>query len=386
MLYSIMKNFYLTALFLLINFFAFSQGWYASQNNKKANWETGSAWTKQYGWMDAAPSSTDVAGSYVVNVYGVLTRNGNLTFSGGSTLNVYDTLIIKGNFTVASSVVVHPGGVLIILGNFTGTSSSSTKLVNNGNVVVTGEFSHSGGGITTNDKVYVYDTTPTFGWGASVDGVGYNGSNTAAMGGNLEPKSALNSTPLGNYVNNLMGILPVKLLSFTSTVENNVISLAWITAKEEGFDHFEIERASDDLVFEKIGQINGTGYNTADEHAYALTDNKPVTGKNYYRLKSIDLDGSYEYSSIISAVVETPKSIVVYPNPSNGIFVNVSANFELTDGTEVIIFSQDGVILQRSAITDREARIDFTNRLTPGMYVLKYTSPTYSQTVRLLVK
>jgi hypothetical protein len=384
-----MKNFLLITLLLLNTFFAFSQGAYTSQNNRTANWETAAIWTKEFPSMNAAPPGpATVAGSYVANIYGVVTRNGNLTFSGGSTLNVFDTLVIKGNFTVASSVVVHPGGVLIITGDFTSTSSGGNKLINNGSVVTIGNFSHSGGNISTNDKFYSYDTTPSFSWGANMDGVGYNGSNTSAMGNELKSQTVLTSVnpSLANYVNALLGILPIRLISFTGSLENAAVSLVWITASEEGFDHFEIERATEELIFEKIGQLNGAGYNTDDEHQYSLTDTKPVIGVNYYRLKSVDLDGSYEYSAIISAEVESSKSIAVYPNPSNGDFVNVSANFGLSENTEVIIFNQEGVLLQRTPITERESRIDFTRHLTSGVYILTYASAAHSETVRLFVK
>lgn len=383
-----MKNFCITALFLLLTSFAFAQGAYTSLDNKKSNWETASIWTKQFSGMEETPSSTDVGGDYVVNIYGAITRNGNISFTGGSTLNVYDTLVIKGNFTVASSVVVHPGGVLIVLGNFTGTSSASAKLVNNGNVVITGEFSNSGGSITTNNKVYSFDTTPTFSWGASIDGVAYNGSNTSTMGNELRNKADLTSanSSLSGFVNNLLGILPIKLLSFTGLTNDNIVVLTWVTAKEEGFSHFEIEHASDDLVFGKIAHVNGSGYNTNDEHTYSVTDEKPIIGTNYYRLKSVDIDGSYAYSPIISAVVETSRSISVYPNPSTGYFINVATNFELGENTQVMIFSQEGTMLHHNNITERETRIDFINRLTSGVYILKYTSAAYSQTVKLFVK
>jgi Secretion system C-terminal sorting domain len=389
MLKSIMKNLSLTAALLFITFFTFSQGAYTSQNNKKNNWETASIWTKQFPSMAAAPPGpSNVAGSFVVNIYGVVTRNGNLSFTGGSTLNVYDTLIIKGNLTVASSVVVHPGGVLIITGDFTSTSSGGNKLINNGNVITVGNFSHSGGAITTNDRFYSFDTTPTFNWGASMDGVGYNGSNTAAMGNELKPHSTLNSVnpSLSNYVNNILGVMPIKLISFIGSVENNQVVLHWVTASEEGFDHFEIERASHDLVFKKIAQVNGAGYNTEDEHPYSITDSNPVIGGNYYRLKSVDLDGSYEYSGVVVGTLESSKSVSVYPNPSTGDFVNVASNFELTENTQITIFTYEGIMVQQNQLTERDSRIDFVNHLASGVYILKYTSGSYSQTIRFSVK
>lgn len=381
----------LTPALLLLAVVAFSQGSYTTQNNKTANWETASIWTKQFSWMVAAPPGpANVGGSYTVNIYGVITRNGNLTISGSAVLNVYDTLIIKGNLTISSGegVSVHSGGVLIVLGNLTSTSSGGNKLDNNGNVVVTGEFSHSGGEIDTHNRIYSFDTTPTFGWGSSINGVNYNGNNTNGMANQLKTKANLasNNPSLSNYVNTLLGVMPIKLISFTGTLDNNVVSLNWVTGKEEGFDHFEIERASADLVFEKIAEVAGMGFNTDDEHAYALTDEHAQNGTNYYRLKSVDLDGSFEYSSIVSVVVEVEKAISVYPNPSNGDFVNVASTFEVSDNTTVMIFNEGGVLLQKTQVTEREVRIDFTRHLSSGVYILKYTSPEYTQVVRLFVK
>lgn len=384
-----MKNLLLTSVLLLIHLFAFGQGAYTSQNNKKANWETASVWAKEYSWMATAPPGpADVAGSYVANIYGVITRNGNLSFTGGSTLNVYDTLIVKGNFTVASSVVVHPGGVLIVLGNFTSTSSSGNKVVNNGNIVTTGEFSHSGGAITTNNKFYSFDTTPTFSWGSSMDGVNYNGSNTNGMSNQLKSKANLQSgnASLYNYVNTLLGVMPVKLISFTGNFNHNRVSLNWVTAQEEGFSHFEIERTSENLKFEQIGVVTGTGSNTDDEHAYSFTDDNAVSGVNYYRLKSVDIDGSFEYSGVVTVIVEAEKSISVFPNPSDGFFVNISANFMLGESTVVSVFNNEGTLIQKISVADREARLDFSNKLASGVYILKYTSGAFTQTVRLIVK
>lgn len=384
-----MKNILLTPVLLLITFFAFAQGAYTSQNNKKANWETATIWTKEYTWMAAAPPGpADIAGSYVVNIYGVITRNGNLSFTGGSTLNVYDTLIIKGNFTVASSVVVHPGGVLIVLGNFTSNSSSGNKVINNGSIVTTGEFSHSGGAITTNNKFYSFDTTPTFSWGAGVDGVNYNGSNTNGMANQLKSKANLQSgnSSLYNYVNSLLGVMPVKLISFTGALDRTEVLLKWVTAQEEGFSHFEIERALENLKFEQMGVVNGAGSNTNDENVYSFIDVTAVQGANYYRLKSVDVDGSFEYSEVVMVRVEAEKSISVFPNPSNGYFVNVVSNFVLSENTLVTIFNNEGTLIQKSLINEREARVDFNNRLASGVYVLKYTSGTFTQTVRLIVK
>ena len=384
-----MKNLLLTTALFLITLFSFAQGSYTSQNNKKANWETASIWTKEYNWMTVAPPGPgDVAGSYIINIYGVITRSGNLSFTGGSTLNVYDTLIIKGDFTVASSVVVHPGGVLIVLGDFISTSSSGNKVINNGNIVTIGNFSHSGGAINTNNKFYSFDATPTFGWGSGVDGVNYNGNNMNGMGSQLKSKANLQSgnSSLYNYVNSLLGVMPIKLISFSGIFDANLVKLTWVTAQEVGFSHFEIERASENLKFERMDRVNGAGNDTKDEHTYSLMDANAVLGLNYYRLKSVDADGSFEYSRVVAVEVVIEKSITVFPNPCNGDFVNVAPNFVPEENTQVMIFNNEGNLIQKSSVTEREARVDFNSKLASGVYILKYTSGSFTQTARLIVK
>lgn len=386
-----MKNFLTSVVLTLLTCAALAQGSYTSQDNKTAAWETASIWTKQYSWMAAAPPGpSNVGGSYTANVNGYVTRNGNLTISGGALLNVYDTLVIKGNLTISSSmgVVIQPGGVLIVLGDFISTSSGGSKVVNNGNMVVTGDFSHSGGTIDTNSKVYSFDASPTFGWGSSVNGVNYNGNNTNGMANQLKSKSQLASSnpSLSGFVNGLLGVMPVKLIEFTASLNSNRVSLEWITTNESGFDHFEIERASSNLVFEKIGQVKGAGYNTSDEQTYSLTDATAAAGTNYYRLKSVDLDSTFEYSSIVSVTVAASKTISVYPNPSNGDFVNVITTGEVSDNTWVTVFNERGVLIQKTRVAENDARINFTNHLVSGVYILKYTSPGHEQIVRLFVR
>jgi hypothetical protein len=180
--------------------------------------------------------------------------------------------------------------------------------------------------------------------------------------------------------------MPIKLISFTGAFNHNQVSLNWITAQEKGFSHFEIERASQNLKFEQVGTVNGAGSNTEDENAYSFTDGNAIPGVNYYRLKSMDIDGSFEYSGVVTVIVEAEKSISVFPNPSNGLFVNVSSNFELGENTLVTVFTNEGTLILKAPVTEREARVDFSSKLASGVYILKYTSGTFTQTVRLIVK
>lgn len=119
--------------------------------------------------------------------------------------------------------------------------------------------------------------------------------------------------------------LPVELASFTAANDNNTVKLNWLTKTEKNNYGFEIERAVVDATgktseFTKIGFVNGNG-NSNSPKQYQFTDNKTVTGKYAYRLRQIDNDGQFNYSSVIEVAAE--KSVnnysleSNYPNPFN---------------------------------------------------------------------
>ena len=114
--------------------------------------------------------------------------------------------------------------------------------------------------------------------------------------------------------------LPVELVSFNSSVSNNIVELSWITATEINNLGFEIERKSENGVFDKIGFVGGNG-TTTNYSNYSFTDVLNTAGIYYYRLKQIDYDGSFEYSGSVQAEVEIIPILFKleqnYPNPFN---------------------------------------------------------------------
>jgi uncharacterized delta-60 repeat protein len=94
------------------------------------------------------------------------------------------------------------------------------------------------------------------------------------------------------------GALPVSFLSFNGVINNGVSVLNWSTTNEVNNKGFEVERSYDGVNFSDIGFVTGKG-NTASVNNYTYTDTKVLSGSNYYRLKQIDLDGTFMYSSVI---------------------------------------------------------------------------------------
>jgi hypothetical protein len=79
---------------------------------------------------------------------------------------------------------------------------------------------------------------------------------------------------------------------------------------------FEVERSGDGVRFEKIGAVKGTG--SPLESSYAFTDHQPRSGINYYRLKTVDANGSFLYTKVISIKIGGAMAqLQVFPNPAS---------------------------------------------------------------------
>lgn len=107
--------------------------------------------------------------------------------------------------------------------------------------------------------------------------------------------------------------LPVELVSFSAKQFKDIITLKWTTASEINNDHFEIQRSSDGVNFERVGRVNGNGTKDGISN-YTYNDYSPSRGIVYYRFKQIDYDGNFEFSPIIY-VQNIFTEIVIYPNP-----------------------------------------------------------------------
>jgi hypothetical protein len=92
--------------------------------------------------------------------------------------------------------------------------------------------------------------------------------------------------------------LPVTFINFDGTLHNNQALLNWSTAAELNNKGFEVEKSADGQTFTGIGFVRGNG-NSSLVNNYNYTDIKVLSGYNYYRLKQVDIDGNFNYSSTI---------------------------------------------------------------------------------------
>jgi hypothetical protein len=171
-----------------------------------------------------------------------------------------------------------------------------------------------------------------------------------------------------NVCNSALIILPVKLTNFTAKKAGTQVQLAWTTSSEVDSRGFEVQRSNDGTAYETLGFVNGAGNSTLEQN-YHFTDAAPKAGKNYYRLKVVDLNNHSTYSVIrILDMSKALQDLQLYPNPANNAItvVNIKAGNLLT------VFDMHGrsVLTKRAANTQENIQV---NHLAAGIYVMQIT-------------
>ena len=128
-------------------------------------------------------------------------------------------------------------------------------------------------------------------------------------------------------------LLPVELVNFSATSEDCNIILKWLTATEEKFSHFELERGKDGFQFETIAIVEGRG--GSQQNIYNFVDKTTLQDENYYyRLKMVDLNLSYEYSDIINLTSNCNGvnfQVNLFPNPATTNLQEVTLELKAND-------------------------------------------------------
>jgi N-acetylneuraminic acid mutarotase len=162
--------------------------------------------------------------------------------------------------------------------------------------------------------------------------------------------------------------LPVNWLSFSAKVAHSSVQLDWSTALELNNSHYEIERSADAQLFVKIGSVSASASPNI-KNDYRYVDLQPLSGTSFYRLKQVDFDGKFSYSSIIQINgVLSNEFKEWYDNLSKKIAVQVPQLY--TSTADLIIFDALGRVVSKSKILPGLNYIQASN-YTRGMYFSK---------------
>lgn len=376
------------AIFILMSIAVSAQE--STKNNFNGSWQNNASWT------DGSQSPITNVGSAGQNI----TINGYITLGSPSpaaptnisfennhptlSITIADTLVVFGDMsfgTDAMELRVPAGGLLIVFGNL--SLNNKTDLSSSGNVIVIGQLSKSGsqGAITGSGNFYA----------GSYNG-GANGAQ-AAIGNGPPDQSLGTGTDLENnlpgvydFINDPANVsLPVELTSFSGSIHGDQILLNWSTASQLNFSHFEVEHSANAQDWNVLTSIAGEG-TTNDLKEYSYTHAAPQNGKNYYRMRMVDFDETYEYSDVVSETVSVGNMLSISPNPTTNRNARYTLNFTPSEGDQVVIYDLMGTVILVNNVISFTDELVLPSSLTKGTYLVRYRGQSVNQTLRLVVE
>lgn len=174
--------------------------------------------------------------------------------------------------------------------------------------------------------------------------------------------------------------VPLTLTDFSGRTENNKVKLNWTTEQERNVGYYAVQRSTDGKLFDIIGSVKATGNGLTPANNYNFTDDQVPPGKVYYRLKMVDLDASFTFSSIISPAGKSTSSellsLSAFAQKARSIDCrltsagNLNVNVEVYDMQGKLMVSQAGKKLVKG---DNVINVS-TAGMPSGVYLLNINS------------
>jgi hypothetical protein len=223
----------------------------------------------------------------------------------------------------------------------------------------------------------------------------YNGSSWVNVGGTASG----DVTTTGNITSNAVSsfgyfaigsvayLLPMHFINVGAQRKTGATVVRWTTAREANVDRYEVERLNTSGSFAKIGSVKS--HNNMNETKYEYIDGLPLVGTAMYRIRSVDIDGQYMYSRIVSVSDNSnTASFTVLNNPAHeAIYLSVSAAYKGSYQYE--LYTTSGQLVQSGPLNING--VDIVNiqlgmKMVPGVYLLNVRNQEHRFAKRILVK
>ncbi len=187
-----------------------------------------------------------------------------------------------------------------------------------------------------------------------------------------------------------IAVVPLILQNVSATiVDQKQVLISWQTAQEINTDRFIIERSADSRNFTSLGSVRAAG-NSSLNRSYSFTDQQPLPGITYYRLKMMDVDGKFNYSLIRLVNFNSFSSLSITPNPVKNVLQVTYPSDEASTArpykATVNIYSSTMQLVQTIKVL--QAGRNMINipveRLAPGIYFLQFVNDGGVRTAKFL--
>jgi hypothetical protein len=149
---------------------------------------------------------------------------------------------------------------------------------------------------------------------------------------------------------------------------------------------FDVERSATGKYFEKVGYVKSAG---TPRGSYNFTDEVPMNGTNYYRLKMINTNGTFEYSPVRSITFGESRTtgLSVSPNPAKeAVTVKLNAKEAKTMTLSLMDVAGKVVLTEQKKVEVGFNQLNLNlSRYPAGLYFLKVGDASTSEVHRLVI-
>ncbi len=178
---------------------------------------------------------------------------------------------------------------------------------------------------------------------------------------------------------NIFSTLPIRLLYFSAQPNGTAVDVTWQTSFEQNLQSFKVEHSIDGSIFTTIGTVAPA--NDPSGSSYSFKHLTPAEGKNFYRLKIIEADGSFHYSDIKLVNFDLQSLVNIYPDPADDYF---TVKTELKNFTLEII-AADGRRIRQFNSFNTGTPVSVSN-LPSGLYTIRITTHQTITNTLLIIK
>jgi len=181
-------------------------------------------------------------------------------------------------------------------------------------------------------------------------------------------------------------LTPVKFGGVSAAEANGMVKLNWNIETELNTNSYVIERAIGGDKYVAVGTIGANRLKS-----YSWIDKAANAGANYYRIKAIDNNGTYMYSSAVKIVLGKNRNaeLSVYPNPVANSKVNLQLTGITTGEYKLNFYSINGALVYTTSVSSQGSSlaksIDLPNVIKTGAYTLEVTNGSFRTVKTILI-
>lgn len=211
---------------------------------------------------------------------------------------------------------------------------------------------------------------------------------------NVPYKAMMDEVQLYNYalsepevlaLYNNQTALPVNFIDVLASRREHTVDIAWEVGLEVKTQEYSIERSEDGIIFTAVGALTA-----AQRSFYTWIDNKPLSGKAFYRIKAKDKDGKVTLSKTVQVIFEGRQNpVVIAPNPVVNKQLHIRWDNGASGNIQLRLYDASGRLVLQRYLNNETGRfntsVQLPESLEAGVYSLLVQSGVDKQTLSVVI-